>query len=107
MAIRENPRRHLFLLIALLSLVVLAPLLSVVRHGIVFLNVIGAAVLLSALYAVSESKHVFLTAMILSIVSSLLMAYPAHVIVLVSHTMMITVLGFFAAAILSYVLRSG
>jgi len=49
MATRENPRRHLILLIALLTLIVFGPLLSVTRHGTLLLNVVGAAVLLTGL----------------------------------------------------------
>jgi hypothetical protein len=95
----------------LLTIIILAPLLGMVRHGIVFLNVVGAAVLLSGLYAVSERKYTFLTAIVLSILSilatSLLMAYPGHAMIIFAHAMMIAVLGFFAVAILNYVMRSG
>jgi Ion channel len=111
MATPENPRRHLLLLIALLMLIVIGPLLSVTQHGTLFLNVIGAAVLLSGLYAVSERKSIFITGIILSIVSIvttfLLSGYPGHGMVIVAHTTMILVLGFFAVAILDYVVRSG
>jgi hypothetical protein len=58
--VRENPRRHLVLLIALLTLIIFGPLLSVTRHGTLLVNVVGAAVLLTGLYAVSECKSVFI-----------------------------------------------
>jgi hypothetical protein len=111
MATRENPRRHLILLIALLTLIVFGPLLSVTRHGTLLLNVVGAAVLLTGLLAVSECKSVFITGIILSILSIfatfLLIGYPVHAMVIIAHATMILVLGFFAVAILDYVVRSG
>ena len=107
----NNPRRHLFLLIALLAIIIFAPVLGQIRHGIVFLNVIGAAVLLSGLYAVSEHRHVFLTAVILSILSiagtAMLLAYRGPAMVIFSHASMIFLLVFFSVAILNYVVRSG
>src|SRR5438552_5028944 len=111
MATRENPRRHLILLIALLTLIVFGPLLSVSRHGTMLLNVVGAAVLLTRLFAVSECKSVFITGIILSFLSIiatfLLIGYPVHAMVIIAHATMILVLGFFAVAILDYVVRSG
>lgn len=111
MATAESPRRHLTLLIALLTIIILAPVLSTTRYDIVITNVIGAAMLLSGVYAVSERKHVFVIATILSILSIvttwLLLAYPGHAMVIFAHATMITVLGFFAVVILSYVARSG
>jgi hypothetical protein len=107
----DNPRRHLLLLIALLTLIVVGPLFSASRHGTLILNVIGAAMLLSALYAIGECKQIFVVAIILSILSIvgtfLLQVYPSHVMVLVSHAMMIALLLLFAVAILGYVVRSG
>jgi Ion channel len=111
MATAENPRRHLFLLIALLTLIIVGPLLSASRHGTLVLNLIGAAMLLTALYAISECKQIIVSAVILSILSILgtflLQAYPSHVMVMVSHATMIALLALFAFAILNYVVRSG
>jgi hypothetical protein len=111
MATAENPRRHLFLLIALLTLIIVGPLLSASRHGTLVLNVIGAAMLLTALYAISECKQIIVGAVILSILSILgtflLQAYPSHVMVMVSHATMIALLALFAFVILNYVVRSG
>ena len=111
MATAENPRRHLILLIALLTLIIVGPLLSASRHGTLLLNVIGAGVLLTALYTISECKSVFITGIILSIVSIaatfLLSGYPVHAMVIIAHTTMILVLVFFAVTILDYVVRSG
>jgi len=90
MTVPENPRRHLILLIALLTLIIVGPLLSASRHGTLLLNVIGAAMLLSALYAISECKQIIVIAVILSILSIvgtfLLQAYPGHAMVIVTHT---------------------
>jgi hypothetical protein len=111
MATGENPRRHLILLIALLVIVISAPLLSVIRNGIVLLNIVGAIVLLAGMYAVRERQQIFTTAAVLSILSvtgtSLLMTFPGHAMVIFSHATMILVLVFFAIAILHYVVRSG
>jgi len=111
MAAGENPRRHLILLIALLVIIISAPLLGVIRHGIVLLNIVGAIVLLAGLYAVSERRRIFTIAAVLSILSvigtSLLLTFPGHAMVIFSHVTMILVLVFFAIAILCYVLRSG
>ena len=107
----ENPRRHLILLIALLTLIVVGPLLSTSRHGTLIVNVIGAAMLLTALYAISECNQIFVIAVILSILSILgtflLQAYPSHVMVIASHTSLIALLMLFSVAILGYVVRSG
>jgi voltage-gated potassium channel len=103
--------RHLTLLISILLIIISAPLVAPLRDGAVILNVIGAAVLLSGAYAVSERKYVFATAIILSVASViatwLLSAFPARWSVIVSHTCLIILLGFFAITILGYVMRSG
>ncbi|HWY51078.1 MAG TPA: ion channel [Chthoniobacterales bacterium] len=107
----DPPRRHLVLLIALLTLIIVGPVLSTSRHGTLILNVIGAAMLLSGLYAISECKQIFVIAIVLSILSILgtflLQAYPSHIMVMVSHASMIALLMLFAVAILGYVVRSG
>jgi hypothetical protein len=63
MATRVYRWRHLALLISILVIIIAAPLVAPLRHGVVILNVIGAAVLLAAVYAVSERKYLFATAL--------------------------------------------
>jgi voltage-gated potassium channel len=111
MATHENPRRHLILLIALLLIIVLSPFIVTLRHGVTVLNIVGAAVLLSATYAVSERKNFLAIAIILSAISIittwLLAAFPAYWLVVVSHGSLVVLIGFFSFTILGYVVRSG
>jgi voltage-gated potassium channel len=111
MATHESPRRHLILLIALLLIIVLSPFVVTLRHGVTILNIVGAAVLLSATYAVSERRHFLAIAVILSatsiITTGLLVAFPSYWLVLVSHGSLVVLIGFFAFTILGYVVRSG
>jgi hypothetical protein len=111
MAAPENPRQHLYLLIALLLLIIAAPIVVPLRHGILVVNVIGATVLILASYAVSDRKHFLTVAIIFSaatvIANSFMVVHPSHVSVVIAHSSMIFILGFFAVTILSYVVRSG
>jgi hypothetical protein len=103
--------RHLILLISMLLIVISAPVVAPLYHGVLILNIIGAAILLAGLYAVSERKPVFIIAVILSVLSVAttwwLVASPTHASVIVSHLCLIILLSFFAVAILAYVMRSG
>ena len=87
--IRENPRRYLILLISLLLIFVLSPIIVTFRHGPTILNIVGAAVLLSATYAVSERQNFLIVALLLSAFSIIttfcLFAAPSHWAVIVSH----------------------
>lgn len=100
MATHENPRRHLILLIALLLIIVLSPFIVTLRHGVTVLNIVGAAVLLSATYAVSERKNFLAIAIILSAISIittwLLVAFPAYWLVVVSHGSLVALIAFFS-----------
>jgi hypothetical protein len=111
MAAPENPRQHLYLLIALLLLIIAAPIVVPLRHGILVINVIGATVLILASYAVSDRKDFLAVAIIFSaatvIANSFLLVYPSHVSVVIAHSSMIFILGFFAVSILGYVVHSG
>jgi hypothetical protein len=111
MAAPENPRRHLYLLIALLLLVIVTPIVAPLRQGILVVNVVGATVLISASYAVSGRKHFLAVAIILSFVTVianwLMLLYRSHGVVVIAHSAMIFSLGFFAITILRYVVRRG
>jgi Ion channel len=102
--------RHLTLLVSLLVIMVATPLLVPVQNGLLIVNVIGAAVLLTGSYALSDRKHVFTIAIILSIASLignwLLVTYPSHLVVIAAHCCMIVLLSFFAVTILSFAMRS-
>ena len=107
----ENPRRHLYLLISLLSIMIATPLLVPLRHGLLVVNLIGAGVLVAASYAISDRKHFLTIAILLSAASLIgnwfLVMYPSHVVVVIAHSCVIVLLSFFAVTILSYVVRSG
>ena len=111
MATLEDPRRHLFLLVALLVILIATPILLPLRHGLLFVNGIGAGVLIAGSYAVSERKHFLAVAIFLAGVSLLanwfLVTYPSHASVIVAHSCVIVLLSFFAITILAYVVRSG
>jgi len=104
-------RRHLLLLISILVLFMLSPFVVTFRHGVLFLNVFGAAILVAGSYALSERKQLFRTAVVLSAISivatCLLLTFPQHWAVLVSHGSIILLVAFFCVSILAYVLRSG
>jgi voltage-gated potassium channel len=103
--------RHLALLISILLVFIISPLLVTFRHGVLILNVIGAMVVLAGAYTLSERKHLFTIAIVLSAVSItatwLLVVFQQHWAVLLAHTCIIVLIFFFAVTILGYVLRSG
>jgi len=108
----SQPRwRHLTLLVLILLLFTAAPFVVAHQHGIIVMNVISTGVLVAGSYALSERRHVFIVAIVLSALSvigtSLLVAFPETWALLVSHVLILLVLGFFCVTILSYVLRRG
>ena len=106
-----DSRRHLFLLIALLVLVILTPIFAPIRHGILVINALGAAMLITAVYAISDRKQIVTFAIALSfasiIANSCMLMYPGHTTVTIAHSCMIFLLSLFAVTILGYVVRSG
>jgi hypothetical protein len=107
----KNPRRHLVLLISLLFIFVISPFIVSYHYGPTILNIIAAAVLLAATYAVSERRISMMIGLSLSTVSIILTfwlaAAPAHWLVIISHGSLVVLIGFFAVTILGYVLGSG
>jgi voltage-gated potassium channel len=101
----------LLLLISMLLLFVVGPSIVTFRHGALFLNVLGAAILVTGSYALSERKQLFRTAVVLSAISTvgacLPVAFPQHWAVLASHSCVILLAAFFCVSILAYVLHSG
>src|SRR5438552_7270170 len=85
----KHPRRHLALLICILLLFAASPFVVTFRHGILVLNIIGIAVMVAASYALSERRHLFTIAIVLSASSIigivLLLVFAQHWAVLVSH----------------------
>jgi hypothetical protein len=106
----NNPRRHLWLLSSLLFIFVISPFIVPLYYGPTALNVIAASVLLSATYAVSERRLLLIIGMALSALSIILTfwlaARPGHWLIIAAHGSIVIAIGFFAVAILGYVLRS-
>ncbi len=111
MATPESPQRHLQLLIFLLLIFVASPFVMPYYYGPTILNIIAAAVLLSATYAVSRRRSFFIFAISVSIFSIALTfwlaAAPTYWLIVISHGTLVVLISFFAVAILSYVLGSG
>jgi hypothetical protein len=85
--------RHLALLVCILLVFTISPLLVTFRHGVLVLNVIGAMVVLAGAYALTERKHLFTIAIVLSVISIiatwLLVVFQQHWAVLLAHTCII------------------
>jgi len=81
--------RHLTLLIAL-------PM----RHGLLVVNLIGAAVLIAGSYSISDRRHFLFIAIVLSGASLVgnwwMVMYPGHVTVAIAYSITIVLLSFFA-----------
>jgi Ion channel len=107
----RSPQRHLQLLIFLLIIFIVSPFVTPYYYGPIILNIIAAAVLLSATYAVSRRRSFFIFALSVSLMSIgltfWLAAAPSFWLVIVSHGTLVILITFFAVAILSYVMGSG
>jgi len=111
MTSREYRWRHLALLITILLLFIVAPFVTTLSNGLLILNIISVAVLVAGSYALSERKHLFTIAVALSALSvvgtGLLLAFRQPWALIVSHSIIVVLVGFFCVTILSYVLGSG
>jgi hypothetical protein len=94
-----------------LFIFIISPFVVPYYYGPTILNIVAVAVLLSATYAVSERRIFLIIALSLSTISIImtfwLAAAPSHWLVITSHASLVILIGFFAVAILGYVLRSG
>ena len=108
---KRKEGRHLALLILLLLLFVLAPLGVTLRYGVLILDVIGAAILLSGTYAISERKKLYWVTLAMAIVavvlSCLILVFPGEWLVLLSNVCILALLAMFSVSILGDVLRAG
>lgn len=111
MATREYRWRHLALLISILLLFAVTPLAVTFRHGLLILDIAAATILVAASYALSERKHLFTIAVVLSVISiiaaGLLLVFPQRWAVLLEHGCVVVLVTFFSVSILGYVLRTG
>jgi len=89
MPVREYRWRHLALLISILLLFVVAPFVVPLHHGILVMNVISVAVLVAGSHALSERKHLFAIAVVLSAITilgtGLLLVFRQPWALLISH----------------------
>lgn len=108
---RLSGGRHFALLISLLTLFVVAPVVLVLHFGVVLLNLIGMAVLLTGTYAVSERKGLFSLTVILAAVSVFLswltIPWPTPPLILIGHIILLILLTLFSVRILGNVLSAG
>src|SRR5207237_9979869 len=108
MPVRDYRWLHLALLISMLLLFVVAPFVVPLRHGILVMNVISAAVMVAGSYALSERKHLFAIAVVLSAITivgtGLLLVFRQPWALLILHSSLGVFFGFFCVIILSYVL---
>ena len=90
MPAREYRWRHLALLVSILLLFVVGPFVISLHHGILVMNVISVAVLVAGSYALSERKHLFAIAVVLSAITivgtALLVVFPQPWALLISHS---------------------
>ena len=109
--VKRRPTRNLALLCLLLLLFLVAPFIVTLRYGVLVLNIIGATVLLSGTYAVSERKKLFYLTLTLAIaaiaINGVLVVAPGWWLIFLSNLLLLVVLVLFAASILADVLRSG
>jgi hypothetical protein len=101
--------RHLALLISILFLFVFTPLIAHLPRGPVILDAAASAVFVTGSYALMKRGRLFAIAVALSGISILatwfLMITQRHWAAVFSQACLITLIGFFAITILSYVLR--
>src|SRR5207237_6162779 len=75
------------------------------------MNVISAAVMVAGSYALSERKHLFAIAVVLSAITivgtGLLFVFRQPWALLISHSSIIVLIAFFCVTIFSYVMESG
>ena len=87
------------------------PVAVTFRHGPLIMDIAATTILIAGTYALSERKHLFTIAIVLSVISviaaALLLVFPERWAVLLQHGCIVVLVTFFAVSILGYVLRSG
>jgi hypothetical protein len=111
MRTREYRWRHLALLISILLLFTVIPFAVTFRHGPLIMDIAATAILIAGTYALSERKHLFTIAIVLSVISviaaALLLVFPQRWAVILQHGCIVVLITFFSVSILGYVLRTG
>jgi hypothetical protein len=100
--------RHLALLISILFLFIATPVIEVFRQGVLIMNVVAVGVLVTATYALSRRKTLFVIAVFLSgvsIVSTWLLIMTQRLeVAIFSHSCVVTLILYFSVTSLDYVL---
>lgn len=108
---RQYRGRHLALLISILLFFTATPILIRLDDGLIILRLLAAAVIISASYALSDRKRVFVAAIVLSALSLLtgllLWEFRQRWAIEISHACIIALIAFFLVNIFSYVIRAG
>jgi len=102
--------RFLFLFISLLVPYLIHPLIATEVAGLVFLDLSFSLVLIVGVFAVSERKHIAITAMALVLIAQALTwtshAVSSHVLILTGIAVNIIYLGYTVTLLLQHVIRS-
>jgi voltage-gated potassium channel len=107
---RQRPR-HLVLLCLLLLLFIVAPIIAPLRYGVLILNLMGAAILLSGTHVVRDRRklHVVTIAIAVAavIINFFISIYKSEQLILLSQVFLLVLLALFSGSILAEVLRAG
>jgi hypothetical protein len=106
---RKRTGRYLVLLICILLMFTISPLVAPLHHGVLMLNIVGAAVVVAGSYAVGKGKSRLVPVIVLSAASIAftwwLSVAPSRASMIASHTSLAVLISFFVVNILGYVLR--
>jgi hypothetical protein len=108
----KRPRpRHLVLLCLLLLLFIVAPLIAPLRYGVLVLNIMGAAILLSGTHVVRERRKLFAVTVAITVAAIILNLFISadrnQTLILLSQICFLVLLSLFSGSILAEVLREG
>jgi voltage-gated potassium channel len=107
---RQRPR-HLVLLCLLLLLFILAPIIAPLRYGVLMLNLMGAAILLSGTHVMRERRNLHAVTIAIAvaavIINFLISLYRNETLILLSQVCFLVLLALFSGSILADVLREG
>jgi voltage-gated potassium channel len=107
---RQRPR-HLVLLCLLVLLFIVAPVIAPLPYGVLILNLMGAAILLSGTHVVRERRKLHAVTIAIAvaaiIINLFISVYQNETLILLSQVCFLVLLALFAGSILAEVLRGG
>src|SRR3954470_5065487 len=107
---RQRPR-HLLLLCLLVLLFIVAPVIAPLPYGVLILNLMGAAILLSGTHVVRERRKLHAVTIAIAvaavIINLFISVYQNQTLILLSQVCFLVLLALFAGSILAEVLRGG